>query len=372
MGVKSLTALYLRELAVLALDGIAADQAVFPDLHRCLAETEAHAFQLGVAHLVLRGADAAFVPAGVAGNVAGTVADGGAGAVHGRVAHADDGHIIAQTEGLGVCQIVDAKGYVAKALALDVHGVGLPQTGTDEHALVAVAEQIVDGDGLADGGIGAHLDALQLQMTVLEIVQHTVRQAVVGDTVAHHAADLIPGVKDGHIIAPACQQHCDGQACRAGAHHSGLHAVFRGRACGHLVGIGGGDIVLDDGKVHRVVAGHPVADAVALALLFVVAHQTAHGGQRVVFKQHPACIVHLVCLEQTDDLRDIGVDGAALLTHRLFAAEAAVGFVQNMKCHGFLLVFPLRGQSFFTGSLYPTLHYFNHTPELRRIQEGTI
>jgi len=36
--------------------------------------------------------------------------------------------------------------------------------------------------------------------------------------------------------------------------------------------------------------------------LFVVAHQTAHGGQGIVFKQHPACIVHLVCLEQTDDL----------------------------------------------------------------------
>ena len=148
-------------------------------------------------------------------------------------------------------------------------------------------------------------------MTILEIVQHTVRQAVVGDAVPHHAADLIPGVKDGHIVAPACQQHRDGQACRAGAHHSGLHAVFRGRACGHLVGVGGGDIVLDDGKVHRVVAGHPVAHAVALALVLVVAHQTAHGGERVVFKQHLACGVHLVCLEQTDDLGDVGVDGTA-------------------------------------------------------------
>ena len=85
--------------------------------------------------------------------MAGTVADGGAGAVHSGVAHADDGHVIAQTEGLGVCQIVDAESHVAKALALDVHGVGLPQTGTDEHALIAVAEQIVDRDGLADGGV---------------------------------------------------------------------------------------------------------------------------------------------------------------------------------------------------------------------------
>ena len=47
VGVQSLAALHLRKLAVLALDGVAADQAVFPDLHRCLAEAEAHAFQLG-------------------------------------------------------------------------------------------------------------------------------------------------------------------------------------------------------------------------------------------------------------------------------------------------------------------------------------
>ena len=42
-------------------------------------------------------------------------------------------------------------------------------------------------------------------------------------------------------------------------------------------------------------------------------------------------VIRLVCLEQTDHLGDVGVDGAALLTQRLFAAEAAVGFVQNMK-----------------------------------------
>ena len=333
MGVEGLAALHLRKFTVLALDGIAADQAVLPDLHRCLAEAEAHALQLCIAHLVLGGADAALVTAGIAGDVAGTVADGGAGAVHGRVAHADHSNIITQTERLGVCQIVDAKGYIAQRLALDMHGVCLPQTGTDEHALVAVAEQIIDGDGLADGGVGPHLDALQLQMAVLEIVQHAVRQAVVGDAVAHDAADLIAGIKDGHIVAPACQQHRNGQARRARANDCRLHAVFGGRAGGHFVGVGRGNVVFNNGEVDRVVAGHPVAHTVAFALVLVVAHQRTDGGQRVIFKQHPAGLVHLVCLEQTDDLRDIGVDGAALLAQRLFAAQAAVGFVQNVKCH---------------------------------------
>ena len=161
VGVEGLAALYLGELAVLALHGVAADDAVLTDLHRSLAEAEAHALELCVPHLVLRGADALLVAAGVAGDVACAVADGSAGAVHGGVAHADDGDVVAQLEGLGVGQIVDAEGRVAQRLALDVHGVGLPQTSADKDALVAVPEEVIDGDGLADGGIGAYEEKLK-------------------------------------------------------------------------------------------------------------------------------------------------------------------------------------------------------------------
>ena len=204
MGVEGLAALYLSELAVLALYGVAADDAVLTDLHRSLAEAEAHALELCVPHLVLRGADALLVAAGVAGDVACAVADGSAGAVHGGVAHTDDGDVVAQLEGLGVGQIVDAEGHVAQRFALDVHGVGLPEARADKDALVAVPEEVVDGDGLADGGIGADVDALQLEVAVLEVVQHAVGQAVVGDAVPHDAADLVAGIEDGDIVTPAC------------------------------------------------------------------------------------------------------------------------------------------------------------------------
>ena len=294
--------------------------------------------------------------------MAGTVADGGAGAVHGGIAHADDGNVVPQAERLGVGQVVDAKGHVAQRLAFDVHGVGFPQAGTDEDALVAVAEEVVDGDGTADGGVGAHLDVFQLQVAVCKIVQHAVRQAVIGDAVPHDAADLIPGIKNGDVIAPACQQHRNGQACRARADDGGFHPVPGGGAGRHLVGIGGGDIILDDGKVHGVVAGHPVADAVALALVLVVADQAADGGQGVVFKQHPAGVVQLVVFQQPDHLGDIGVDGAALLTHRLFAAEAAVGFVQNVKCHD---VPPLPWVAGYT-LLYPRILLLYDTPDTKK------
>ena len=48
--------------------------------------------------------------------MAGTVADGGAGAVHGRVAHADHGDVVPQPEGLEMC-IRDRKKTVTIAAA---------------------------------------------------------------------------------------------------------------------------------------------------------------------------------------------------------------------------------------------------------------
>ena len=215
MGVELFAALHLDETAVLGFDGVPADQALFPDLHRGFAEPEAHALELGVADLIGRGADAALVPAGIAGDVPGPVSDGGAGTVHGRVAHADHGDVVPQVEPLGVGQVVDAKSHVPQGFALDVHGVGLPEARADEDALVAVPEEVVDGQRPANGGVGPHPDALQLQVPVLEVVQHAVGQPVVGDAVPHHAADFILGLEDGDVVTPAGQQHRNGQTRRA-------------------------------------------------------------------------------------------------------------------------------------------------------------
>ena len=76
-----------------------------------------------------------------------------------------------------------------------------------------------------------------------------------------------------------------------------------------------------------------VQDAMSLTLVFVIADQAAHGGQRIVFKEHPACFVQLICFQELDDLRDRGVDGTALLTLGFFTAETAVRFFHYMKCH---------------------------------------
>ena len=208
-------------------------------------------------------------------------------------------------------------------------------------------------------------------MAVLEVIQHTVGQTVVGDAVAHHPADLVPGLKDGDVIAPAGQQHRNGQARRPRPDDGRPHPVFGRRARHHFVGVGGGDIIFDHREVHRVMAGHPVADAVALALLFVVADQTAHGGKGLFSNSiRPALSISPAFSRRTTSGMLVR-DGAALLTHGLFAAKAAVGLVQNMKCHcAFLLDAALAGAGVGTRgrALYPSFFCFYNTPIACRLQ----
>ena len=73
--------------------------------------------------------------------------------------------------------------------------------------------------------------------------------------------------------------------------------------------------------------------AVAFALVFMVAHQAAHGGQGIVFKEHPTRFVELSVEHQADDLGNRSVDGATLLALGHLAVEAALGFFQNMNGH---------------------------------------
>ena len=174
-------------------------------------------------------------------------------------------------------------------------------------------------------------------MAVLEIVQHGLGQAELRDAVAQHAADLIVALKDRDVVAVTCQNDRNGQARRAGADDGGLFAVGRRGTLGHLAGVGGRDVVLDDREVHR--RTFDAAHAMALALVFVVADQRADRRQGVVLKQHTARFVELVGLQKADDLGNIGVDRAALLAAGHLAAKAVVCFVHYVQRHVLLLHF---------------------------------
>ena len=325
-GINLLRAGDRAELALFVKLVVGEDNAVVEDLHRGLHHLKLHALELCVAGLVVARGD--LVAAVENRDIVRALADGGPGAVHGGVAGADDDDALTHVEGLGACQVVDGKGHMAQGLALDVQGLRTPETGADEDALVAVAEQVIQADRAADGGVGAKLDALELQVAVGDVVKHGVGKAKVRDAVAHDAADLVLAVKDRDIVTVAVQDDGDGDARGAGADDGDLAPVGGGGAGLHLVCIGGGDVVFDDGEMHRHILD--TADAVPLALLFVIADDGADGGERIVLKEHPARVVQLAVLQKPDDLRDVGMDRAALAASRLLAAQTAVGFLHDM------------------------------------------
>ena len=170
-------------------------------------------------------------------------------------------------------------------------------------------------------------------MPVLDIVQHGLGQAELRNTVAQNAADLILAFKNRHLITVSRHQNGDGDAGRAGAHDGYLDAVGPGRTLDHLGGIGAGNVVFNDGEMDR--CSFSAQNAVTLALLFVVADQTADGGQGIILKEHPTCLVQLVGLQQLDDFRNRCIDGTALLTLGVLAAQTAVRLVHNMQRHSF-------------------------------------
>jgi hypothetical protein len=67
---------------------------------------------------------------------------------------------------------------------------------------------------------------------------------------------------------------------------------------------------------------------VAFALAFMVADQRADHGKRIVLKKDLRGFHHPVLLEKTDDLRNVGLNGASLhAAAGILALKAPVGFV---------------------------------------------
>ena len=95
-----------------------------------------------------------------------------------------------------------------------MHCGRLSETRTDEYGIVAVPEEIIDGEGASYCRMGTYLYVLELQMPVLEVIENPVGKAEGRDTVPHDASDLVAGFKDGDVISPAGKQDGNGQACR--------------------------------------------------------------------------------------------------------------------------------------------------------------
>ncbi len=120
-------------------------------------------------------------------------------------------------------------------------------------------------------------------MAVFDVVKDRLGKAELRDPVAENSADLVFSFKNSDVVAVSCQDDGDGDASGARADDSGFDAIGRVGAFGHFVGVGGGDVVFNGGKVDG--SSLFPENAVALALFFVIAYETADRGERVVFKK---------------------------------------------------------------------------------------
>ena len=223
---------------------------------------------------------------------------------------------------------------VPQAFTLDAQAVGPPDARADEHGAVAVPKQVVHAQRAADGRIGADAHA-QFQQALLITVQDALGQAEGGNAVAQDAADAVVGFENGHGIAALGQNDGNGQSGRARADDGGGQAILGrpGRMVGGQEALG--DIVLDAADVHG--TAFFAQNAMSLALFFMVADQGTDNGEGIVVKKHLPGFVDIPVQKLLDHYRNIGVDGAARAAERLFAVQAAPGFVDDMQRHGFSL-----------------------------------
>ena len=121
-----------------------------------------------------------------------------------------------------------------EVLAGDVQELGQACAGADEHCLIAVLEQLVNGLALADDCVVYDLNAHGLEVLDLGC-NDLLGQTELGDTIDQNAAGLVECLKDGNVVAHLAQVACTGEAGRAGA--DDRDAV--------TVGFGSLDLVLD-------------------------------------------------------------------------------------------------------------------------------
>ena len=269
-------------------------------------------------------------------HMAGAVAERCTRHVHGSVAHTDDCNAIAQLVPSRVGKIVQAEKHVAEALTLDTETAGFFGAGSDKNTLVAVAEEFVNHQHRANGGVGTDGDAHFLH-PVLIVADETFVKAEFRDPVLQEPADLPFPLehRDGITLLRHGNGNC--HTGRAAADNRHFFILLRGPGDFHTVQIHFRDVVFNAGEVHGAV--FPAADAVAGALLLVVAHDGAYSGHGIVVEQDFARFHQAVFFEKLDYKGNRGMHGAALLAHGFLAVETPVCLGDDVQSHGISSLF---------------------------------
>ena len=311
----------------------------------------------------------------------GAEALGHAAGVHRDVAAAQDDCLLARENGgvdgvavdaaheVGAGQVFVRGEDADETFARDVREEGKPCAGPDEGGVEAVLfEQVEQRAGAADDEVRAELHAHRRERVELG-VDHLVGEAELGDAIAHHAAQLVQGLEDRHLVAGAAAVRGAGQARGAGAHDrhalAGLGRHFRHLGPAAFAGVVGQEALhlADADGLEDVLLGL-AHGAVALALAFLRADAAADGGEQAGAADRLDRAVEVALGGQVHEFGDVDVDRAAFHAGVVLALQAAAGLHHGLGRGEALLHFVLargpfdriEGRRVLLGQLRPFLH----------------
>ena len=189
---------------------------------------------------------------------------------------------------------------------------------------VVVGGDLVDGDGAPDDDVALDLHAQMAQVLDLA-VDDRLGQTELGDAVAKHAAGVVQGLEDVHLVAHAGQLAGGREAARAGADDGDAEAGLRGRRRlgRHVLRRPVGHEALQPADGHRLALLAAHADALALDLLR--ADAAGGGRQRVVHAQDLGRLGEVALGHGLEELGDAHAHRAALHAGLVLAGDAALG-----------------------------------------------
>ena len=255
-------------------------------------------------------------------------------AYHGHLLSAHDGRIGILAEGLH--QIASGQIFIGGKYAVgifpgDAHELGKARAGTDEYGRKALfLQKLVDGNGFAHDHVGFNLHAKGLHVFNFLLHHGFLGKTELGNPVNQHAAGLVKGLKNSHVIAHFSKIPRAGKARGAGTDHSHfLSLLFRGsfrfdpvfpRPVGHKA------LQLADGNGLALNA----SDTFSLALAFLRADAAADRRQCGGSADHLIRGLHIPFLHLFDKAGNIDGYRAALHALGVFAVDAAGSLLHRL------------------------------------------
>ena len=208
----------------------------------------------------------------------------------------------------------------------------------DRIELIAQAGKLLTVDGVVE----LHVDTGAQDPVDLGL-QSLARQAVAGNAVAQHAAQVVALLKDGHLVTHHGQVVGAGKASRAAADHGDALAGAVGH--GGLVVV---EVAMLNGKTLEGKDVHGVVDhaAAAVHLAGMLAHQAADERQRVVLADDLDGVGIAASLDQRDIAGNVDVRRATRDARDASLAVKAAGVLADVmlkivaeatdsrECHG--------------------------------------